>query len=463
LDGSDISSGMTAGFTKSRVNTTSPLMRMDAMAVFLGHWQNVAHWVSHAEIMRDTKAVMLDKNVQTAIRQKSGDASLTNLKTNIANIEAAGTRAVKDIVFLSRFWQNLMQYRAFKALAFRISPVAKQSSAALNPLLADVPAHAYSVGLVRALTSPVEFASDVSAMWKSDIIQRRIQGGFSAEARVAMQNAGVNGSMLISLMQKGMLPMAWTDAGWTAIGSAIAFDYYRRSYFAENSSATAEQADAYAAQRLERMIATSAQPSDLVNRSIAEQSTNIFAKAMWMFLSDQRKAAAIELMAIKRLASGKSKNKAMDIQRVLVAHVAQAAVTQLSVAVLASVLGKPEDEEREWSREQWAATLALGPVGGIFVLGRGIEYGVKYLLGLRVFGETTLTEKVASDVYRAGRDINDLFSDDPEDVVSELDKLSSATGSVLAPIFGPQAGAVDVMGNVLREARKIGEAVSRDE
>jgi len=70
---------------------------------------------------------------------------------------------------------------------------------------------------------------------------------------------------------------------------------------------------------------------------------------------------------------------------------------------------------------------------------------------------------VASDVYRAGRDINDLFSDDPEDVVSELDKLSSATGSVLAPIFGPQAGAVDVMGNVLREARKIGEAVSRDE
>lgn len=462
LDGSDISSGLAAGFTKSRVNTVSPLMELDAMAVFLAHWENVAHWVSHAEVMRDARAVLLDSKTRTAIRQKKGDASLKNLQEDVTKIEGNGTDKARELVFLSGFWNNLMQYRAFKGLAWRISPVVKQASAVLNPLLADVPAHAYAMGLARAFSDPVGFSKDVAAMWKSDIIRRRVEGGFSAEARIAMQGQGMNSSMLLAMMQKGMMPMAEMDAGWTALGASISFDYYRRSYIKENPGTTDELADSYASKQLDKMIATSAQPADIMNRALIERSSNRFMKALWMFASESRKALAIEVMAIRRLATGRSKNKLLDLQRVAVAHVLQAAVTQLSTAILASMIGDPEDEEREWSQEQWASSLALGPIGGLFVFGRAIEMSVDRLLGLRVFRDSGMIDKAMEDVYKGAKNINDLFSDDPDDVTAEIDRLSTATGAVLSGLFGPAGGAADVMGNIAREAKKVSDAVQRE-
>jgi len=456
LGNSDMNSGLAAGFTKSRVNTTAPLLEIDALAAFLSHWENVSHWVSHAELMRDMKAILLDKNVSTAIRQKKGDGALSRLKKDISSIETNGTKGAAEIASISKGWSWLMQYRAFKALSFRVSPIAKQTAAALNPLLADVPTHNYAAGLSRAFTSPQEFTADVAAMWKSDVVQRRIDGGFSAEARIAQQGASMTGSQAIVFMQAGMLPMAHVDAGWTAMGAAVAFDYYKRSYLSQNAGATVEMADTHATARLERMMATSAQPADIVNRSLIERSGNIFARSMSMFVSEQRKALAIEALAIRKLATGKSKNKAMDVQRILVAHFVQSAITQCVAMFLASTLGDDEDEDREWSVKQWALSLSLGPISGLFLVGRGIESIARRMLGLRIFPNNDLAGKAADDLIRGTKSMDELFNpDDAEDVMTSLDALSAAVGSVGSGLFGPAAGAVDVSANLAREAVKI--------
>ena len=463
LGNSDMDSGLAAGFTKSRVNTTAPLLEIDALAAFLSHWENVSHWVSHAELMRDMKAILLDKNVSTSIRQKKGDGALSRLKKDISSIETNGSNAANEIASISKGWSWLMQYRAFKALSFRVSPIAKQTAAALNPLLADVPAHNYAAGLSRALTSPQEFAADVAAMWKSDIVQRRIDGGFSAEARIAQQGASMTGSQSIVLMQAGMLPMAHVDAGWTAMGAAVAFDYYKRSYMAQNNGATQEAAEAHATARLERMIATSAQPSDIVNRSLIERSGNIFARSMSMFVSEQRKALAIEVLAIRKLATGKSKNKALDVQRILVAHFVQSAITQSVAMFLASTLGDDEDEDREWSVKQWALSLSLGPISGLFLVGRGIDSIARRALGLRIFPNNDLAGKAADDLIRGTKSMDELFSSDPEDVMTSMDALSTAVGSVGSAFFSPSAGVVDVSANLVREGIKITKALTEEE
>ena len=357
-----------------------------------------------------------------------------------------------------------MQYRAYKGLAFKMSPIIKQTPALLNPLLADVPAHNYMIGLSRAFTSPQEFAANVSAMWKSDEIRRRIEGGFSAEARAAQQGASMSGSQAIALMQAGMMPMAYVDAGWTALGAAVAYDYYKRGYMSQNEQASEAMADAYATSKVERMVATSAQPSDIVNRSLYERSGNPFMRSMSMFVSDQRKALAIELLAIRKLATGKSKNKSLDVQRILVAHFIQAAVSQLMAGALASMFGDDDDKEREWSTEQWTLALALGPVNGLFVLGRLIDKTARLALGLRVFPNNDLAGKAADDLIRGTKSMDELFNpDDAEDVITSMDALSTAAGAIGSAAFGPAAGAVDVSANVLREGEKIRKALAEEE
>jgi len=474
LDSSDMNSGLAAGFTMSRVNTTASLVEMDALAAFLAHWENISHWVAHAELMRDMKAILLDKDTAVAIRQKKNEGYLQRLKQDISTIESNGTSAARELVDISRMWRWFMQFRAYKGLAFRISPIIKQTPAMLNPLLADVPAHNYMMGLSRAFMEPKAFASEVSAMWSSDIIRRRIEQGFSAESRIATQGSSMTGSQAILAMQTGMMPMQMVDGGWTALGAAISFDYYRRGYMRDNPQMTPEIADSKAIARVEKMIATSAQPSDIYARSLRERSGNLFMRGLAMFVSETRKTLAIELMAIRRLATGKSKNKALDIQRFLVAHFVMAGVSQLSAMVIASLLGDDEDRDREWSVEQWTLALALGPVNGMFVFGKLIDRGGRFLINsdfyqerfgtgqkLSMFPDDNLSEKAFTDVYKAVVNVNDLFNpEDPDDFMNEIDNVSSAVGAAASTFFGPAGGAVDVGANVLREARKIQERLS---
>jgi hypothetical protein len=454
-----MSSGLDAGFTKARVNNSLPLREMDAFVVFLSHWEHVSHWVSHAELMRDMKSVMFDANVQNAIRTKSGKGALEGINNRLKAIESNGNRAAWDLHSVNKIWSNLTKFRAFKGLAFRVSPVVKQTSAFLNPLLADVPAHAYAIGLANAFGDPVNFSSDVAAMWESPIIQRRLDGGFSAEARIAMGRAGITGSTLVAAMQKGMMPMAMTDAGWTALGAAISFRYYKKVAMREEGT-TEEQANAIAMKRVERMIATSAQPADLVNRALIENQTNPIVKSLWMFASESRKSLAIELMAMRNLAKGKEVG--MNIQRILVAHFVQAAVTQLMGSFLMSIMGDDDDKERAWSLDTWALSLALGPINGLFVLGSVIDTAARRAAGMYTFPSELLPGQVYSVTEKAVRNIDDLFQDDPDSVLDEIDKISAAVGTIMSTIFGPAGGAVDVFGNVARDARKIYKSQTED-
>jgi hypothetical protein len=260
-------------------------------------------------------------------------------------------------------------------------------------------------------------------------------------------------------MQAGMMPMSAVDGGWTALGAAISFDFYRRGYISQGM--TPEMADNAATARVEKMIATSAQPADVYARALYERNGNPFMRSMSMFVSDQRKALAIELMAIRRLATGKSKNKMLDVQRALVAHVVQAGVSQVMAVVIASLLGDDEDRDRELSREQWTLALTLGPINGLFVFGRLIDKLGRGLLGLRVFPADDLASKAANDLLKGGKNMDELFSpDNPEEFMDALDSLSTAAAAGMSAAIGPAGGAADVGANLIREFRKIQERLS---
>lgn len=452
VDQSQNSSGMMASFTKGRKPHGRSVRRVDAMTAFLSHFEHVAHWVSFAELTRDMKAVLLSTEVQNAVITKYGPSASASLTRRIKSIETQGNNQAWSLHEIDGMFSRINQARAFKVLAFRISPIVKQTSAVFNPLLADIPAADYALGMGRLLGGKL----DVSGMWKSDAIRRRIDGGFSAEARLAMQASanGPVGAVAIQLMQRGIMPMQYTDGGWTAVGAAIGFDYYRSRALAAGESP--QMAGQTANKAVERMIAITAQPADLVNRSLIEGSPNPFVKAAWMFASESRKTLAIEYYAAKRLLTGRSKNKAMDFQRVAVAHFVMGAVTQLMSGLLALAFSDDDKREREWSADEWAAAILAGPINGLFVVGDGLNYMLRAALRLRVFKSLPGYVKTAEDAKEAATHVDALLSGDGEEILKEMDRLSAAIGSVSSAFVGPAAQAPDVLlGNPLREVAKI--------
>ena len=199
----------------------------------------------------------------------------------------------------------------------------------------------------------------------------------------------------------------------------------------------------------------SAQPADLVNRSLVEASSDPFRKAVWMFASESRKTLAVEYYAAKRLATGKSASKALDVQRILTAHFIMGATTQLMSGLLASALGSDDDEEREWSAEEWATALIAGPVNGLFVLGDGLNNFIRLAMGLKVFRSSSPFAQALEDGRKAGANFDDLWSGDSDKAKAELDRLSSSAGTILSGFFGPAAQAPDIiLGNPIRQISK---------
>ncbi len=444
-------SGVSSGFILARnKNARSAMRRTSAISAFMQHAESAAHWVSHVELVRDLRSVLIDKEVQNAIRSNGRTAAANGIKKRVMQLENQGKVGTAGIAELDSWGSRLIQARAFKGLSWRISPVIKQTSAYFNPLLADVPAWDYMRGTARLLRGKLE----VSAMWKRPDIQRRIVMGFSAEAKIAMDRLGYTGSTLLAAMGKGMMPMSLVDAGWTTAGAAIAFDYYRRINLKSMDETLAENA---ALDQLEMMIAESAQPGDAVNRSLIEGIQNPWLKSLWMFAGEQRKTLAIEIMALRRLATGKSKNKVLDVQRAVVAHVVMATTTQLMAGVLSLLMGDDDDREREWSVEEWAAAIAAGPINGLFLLGDAIDYAGRRLFGLHAFEPSTAIGQAVKTVSSTPGNLDKVINGEPEEQRKAFLRLGEAVGQAAALVGpgNPFTAADVILGNPLKEAEKI--------
>lgn len=270
-----------------------------------------------------------------------------------------------------------------------------------------------------------------------------------------MDRLGYTGSTMLAAMGKGMMPMALVDAAWTTAGAAIAFDYYRRNNIKSGMNET--QAESAALDQIEMMIAESAQPADPANRSLIEGLQNPWLKSMWMFASESRKNLAVEIMALRRLATGKSKNKALDLQRAVVAHVVMGATTQLMAGILSLLMGDDDDKEREWSVEEWASAIVAGPINGLFLFGDAFNYIGRRLFGLHAFEPSTAIGQAIKTVSYAPDNLDKVINGDPEEQRKAFLRLSEAVGQAAAALVGPGnpfTAADVILGNPLRDLAK---------
>jgi hypothetical protein len=388
--------GMSSGFVKTRQKHNARLARVDALSTYFQHVQNSEYWMAWAENVREMKATLGRTEVLQAIRSTAGLGKEESVKKWVKAFETNGRKDAAMFSVVTKLLNSVMAAHSKIALAWKVAVLMKQASASLGSTM-EIPAGAAVSGWGRFITG--QLVIGLKDVWNSPTIQRRIESGFSPEVRTAMAADGLSPSMLASLGEKGMLPITYTDAAFTTISAAIAYDYhYRKSV---DSGVSPEVAKEVAMDAMDRTIHRTAQPAENVDRSLNEVNASVWAKLFMQFKSEARKNFAISYLAAKRI--GRGEDVAANAKTLAVSWALGGVLTQTMGDLYRSIF-KDDDEEDLWQPEDYMRAMVLGPIDGLFLIGPAVNGFLTWLTGGKVFHgkPANPVEQAIGDMRRKG-------------------------------------------------------------
>ena len=351
--------GFRAGFLKSRKDHLAAPRIENAFQTYQGHVAQTEHWRAFAPIVRELRGVFGSVEVKDSILSNRGEGLAGATQNWIEAFERNGfeLKRLSDHP-LMRF---ITGRQATLTLAWKAGTLIKQSLAALSSA-SRLPTGVWLRGLSRVMSGKI----DVSAIRNSPMIQRRIESGFSPEVRAAMVGL-FNGkpSAWSQFVQSGMEKIGEVDAFFTSIGTAIAYDYHYNEGL--KSGMSEEAAREMALVEAEDNLGRTAQPTEMMDRSLRELIMSAEGKMFFMFASNQRKDTALLISAYSQWKRG----------NITAAQLGQTlAVSWLATGFGSALLGSMwrdarDDDDDEWlDSDHWspvdlARQAILGPLGGI--------------------------------------------------------------------------------------------------
>jgi hypothetical protein len=328
--------GFRAGFLKDRTEHSAPPRAENAFQVFFGHLNQTAHWKALAEATREMRAVLGHADVRQAIEGNFGRRAQRAVSQWLNSIEGNGLKAENG-----RLAKWLYKVQSSVALSWNIGTAVKQSMAILNPLYSDMPAGQYLRGLGKLMTGRLEWKE----MWNSDLIQRRLAGGFAPEVRAVLDDIwGGKPTRRAEFVRRGMEIHGVSDALFTTSGAAIYYDWALRE--AKKGGLSDSSAKAYAMDKVADSISRTAQPVEVSDRSLMEQKLGGMGKFMFAFASEARQKSSLWLNAWAHTLTGKA--TAQDVKVLLVSHLVVGPIIQ----TLINALRDAKDDNDEWGKDE---------------------------------------------------------------------------------------------------------------
>ncbi len=374
--------GMRSGFLKQRQNHQSkPDIQQDAMDLFFRHHAQTQHWLAFAELSREFRAVIGNRDVQSSVAAASGPEMGNNLKFWAEALERGGfdqsiTRAVDK-------WVNgLVKNQAAMALAFKVSTLMKQSSAAFGTLM-RIPTKDWAKGFGKAITGRLS----LKEAYNSDVIQRRLQSGYSPEVRMAMdQLAKAEPTRTAEFIEKGMDLIGWVDAAFTTVSAAISYDYHLNQMKAAGVGDV--QAKRIAAAKMADDVARTAQPAEMIDRSLGELRAQGFGKLMFMFASSPRQLAANLGMAeaLRRKGQG---NLGEVVRNLMVANLIGGVVMQGISSAWRDIRDDDDDEIfdlENWKPRDFIKVGVAGALSGVPLINGAFDAFLDFAMGTNPLG-----------------------------------------------------------------------------
>jgi hypothetical protein len=427
------SAGMRAGFLANRKQHTAAPRLENAFATFFGHASQTAHWKGLAEFVREFSGVIGRPEVKKAIESKHGEAMLRAVNQWVQNIEGNGIQKASG--HLDGFVRALVGAQAHIALAFRLGTIIKQSSAILGAAY-KMPLGEYAKGFAKLITGNLE----VRKVYESETIQRRLESGYAPEVRAAMDDIWTaKPTRRAAILEAGMEFIGLTDAIFTTGSAAIAYDYHYRQ--ALDSGMTAQAAEGQAMREVEDIVGKTAQPADVVDRSLFEARQNQFGRLMFMYASEARQKSSLVLTAWKNTLTGKA--SAEDIRTLVVSHLIAGPLLQ---AITAAWRDARDDDDKDWfDAEHWKPkdflfAIVAGPLAGIPLVGDALS-------GFGNDGVFSRIGKAGHSLWQLGEQVfgAEKKRPDPESientvkkvtkVMQGLDAFTGVAGSVIEQAF----------------------------
>lgn len=352
-----VEGGFRSGFLKDRKRHKAAPKAENAFATFFGHLNQTAHWKAHAETFRELRAVFGNPKVKMALEAAHGLDGVRAVQDWLTALEGNGFKAAGG-----KLLSMVYSIQAYKALAWKLGTLMKQSTALLGAAY-RMPLADYARGLGRLFTGQLDYG----AMWNSPLIRRRIEAGFSPEARAVLaQTWSAKPTRRMEFLNRGMELIGEVDAMFTAGSAAIAYDYHYRK--AKADGMTDEVAASVAEQEAADVVSQTAQPVEVSAKSLLElrMDTNPLGRIAFQFASEARQKSALWLQAWRNTLTGKA---TADDARVLV--ILHLVVGPLIAGISAAWRDVRDDDDDElfdsanWKTKDFLAAAAFGPLSGI--------------------------------------------------------------------------------------------------
>jgi hypothetical protein len=427
-----VEGNMRAGFLKNRKKHAAAPRLENAFATFFGHANQTEHWKALAEFVREFSGVMGKPDVKRAIEAAHGKEMLAAVSQWTKALEGNGLQVQAGQIDGIVNWLTSQQAKI--KLAWKLGTILKQSSAVLGSAF-RIPLGAYARGFGKLLTGQLEFRE----MFKSPLIQRRLESGFAPEIRDALNQIWTaKPTMRASLVEKGMEIIGFADAFFTTGSAAIAFDYHLRE--AEKSGLTGESARAAAMTEVEDIVNRTAQPADVVNRSLAEMRMGAFGRLAFLFASEARQKSSMWLTAWGHTFTGKA--TAADYRVLAISHLVLGPMIQAITAAWRDAQDDDDDElfdTEHWSVSDFIKAAVAGPLSGIPLIGAALS-------GFRddgIFGSAKkawtaakqIAVKTASEKEDKEAEPVEWYVDRISRVMQGLDAQTGVAGSVINQAF----------------------------
>ena len=362
-----------AGFTKRRrIDVKSPPRQVDALTAY---WQNahaVEYWKAWAEQTSDFKAVFSHYSTHAAVKSRWGGDTATALNEWLGILERKGIQNANGQGMLRRWTAAMADF----ALVGKLGVLAKQMVAGY--------ASASQIGIGDFLKSVSRIARGEASitlreMYRSDAVQRRMSN-LSPEARIATRGRGltpIEGTLdkFLGLVGTDINALdnahVWLrerigamDAVFTTLSAAAAYDAAYRDGRAAGLDDAGAKAAAMA--RTEFVVADSAQPEALRDKSLGEIRPGMYGRLLMPFQSANRQALAMTILAVKQ-------GRTADAVRMAAIHWMVTGIVVQTVGNVMRSLLDDDDVEDIWEWEDYARSIVIGPLTGARWLGMGIE------------------------------------------------------------------------------------------
>ena len=421
-------SGFLPGSLKTRVEHSAEFRPTNFTQTLWEHVYQRAHWTNFAEINRELRGVIGNRDIQARLFGKLGPAGLKLINNWLDVIANAGNQRSIEVAAINKFIDKMIGARVVSALAASIKVIINQTDSGFRFILAMT-----GPEIARTMANP-HLGENFPTVLKSDTINRRIMGGANPAVRYFFQRSQTTPSVLLEMSKEGLMPMQGYDAWLTAKSANMVYTFELQK--ALEGGANKDIAHPMALDRMDDAVYRYSQPMGVANKSLMEVSGNRFAKMWMMFQSDARLKTAL-------LTEAWSQGNYRQIAAILALHALSSAVVNGY-----RTIATDESPEDIWSPEGIAAQMLFGPISGFFLVEPAIK-GLSSWMSNTPMHETSPNpmSQWASHVKYATTHMEDLFGndDDPDAWMREVNHLAQATA-----IWGPMSGVPAMFVNAVK-------------